>query len=94
MENKEININKTKEQIITLTNRQNLSITATNKIISLKPDLIQLDTAYGGVIISGEKLELIKLDDISTRAEINGSIDSIKFVQGKSKESIFRKIFK
>ncbi len=93
MENKEI-LNKTKEQIITLTNKQNLSITATNKIISLKPDLIQLDTYYGGIIITGEKLELIKLDDTTTRAEITGDISSVKFVQGKSKESFFRKIFK
>lgn len=94
MENKEINTPKIKEQIITLTNRQNLSITATNKIISLKPDLIQLDTSFGGIIVSGDKLELIKLDDTSTRAEILGDINSIKFVQGKSKESFFRKIFK
>lgn len=89
MENKEI-----KEQTIILKNRQNLNISGTNKIISLKPDLIQLDTIYGGVIISGENLELIKLDSNSTQAEITGKINLLKFVEGASKTSFFRKIFK
>ena len=77
-----------------LSNKKNLSVSGTNKIISLKPDLIQLDTIYGGLIITGEELELIKLDNSTTRAEINGNINSLKFVQGKNKEPLFRKIFK
>ena len=89
MENKEI-----KEQTIILKNRQNLTISGTKKIISLKPDLIQLDTVFGGIIIMGEKLELIKLDNNSTQAEISGSINSLKFVEGQIKNSFFRKIFK
>ncbi len=83
-----------KEQLIILSNKQNLSVSGTNKIISLKPELIQLDTVYGGLIISGEKLELVKLDNATTRAEINGNINAIKFLQGKDKEPFFRKIFK
>ncbi len=83
-----------KEQLIILSNKQNLSVSGTNKIISLKPELIQLDTVYGGLIISGEKLELVKLDNATTRAEINGNINAIKFLQEKDKEPFFRKIFK
>ena len=83
-----------KEQLIILSNKQNLSVSGTNKIISLKPELIQLDTVYGGLIISGEKLELVKLDNATTRAEINGNINTIKFLQEKDKEPFFRKIFK
>ena len=84
----------TKEQLIVLSNKSNLSVSGTNKIISLKPELIQLDTNYGGLMITGENLELVKLDNSTTRAEINGNINSIKFVQGKEKEPFFRKIFK
>ncbi len=91
IENKDV---KNKEQIITLNNRNLLSITGTEKIVSLKPDLIQLATVYGGLMISGTSLELIKLDDNSKRAEISGNIDSLRFVEGKSKEPFFRKIFK
>ena len=91
IENKEI---KNKEQIITLNNRKLLSITGTEKVVSLKPDLIQLDTVYGGLMITGSGLELIKLDDNLKRTEISGNIDCLRFVEGKSKEPFFRKIFK
>ena len=94
MNNEKESYTNEKEQLIFLSNRKNLSISGTTKIISLKPDLIQLDTIYGGLVINGEKLELIKLDNSSTRAEINGTINSLKFIQPKEKESLFRKIFK
>ena len=83
-----------KEQLIVLSNKKNLSVSGTNKIISLKPDLIQLETNYGGLIIIGENLELIKLDNATTRAEINGNIIELKYVEQKAKENLFRKIFK
>ena len=81
------------EQLIVLSNRSNLSISGTSKIVSLKPDLIQLETNNGGVAITGNNLDLIKLDNTSTRAEISGLIDSIRFIETK-KTSLFRKIFK
>lgn len=89
-ENKQIE----KEQLIVLSNKKNLSVSGTNKIISLKPDLIQLDTNFGGLIIIGENLELIKLDNSTTRAEINGNIFELKYLEQKVKENLFRKIFK
>ena len=92
MENKENEIKK--EQLIVLSNKANLSVSGTNKIISLKPELIQLDTNFGGLMITGENLELVKLDNTTTRAEINGNINSIKFVLVKEKEQLFSKIFK
>ena len=83
-----------KEQLIVLSNRKNISISGTIKIISLKPDLIQLETVYGNLLIEGKDLELIKLDNSTTRAELSGTIDSLKFTESKSKEHLFRKIFK
>ena len=94
MENNKDTKNQSKEQLIVLSNRKNISVSGTNKIISLKPDLIQLDTVYGGLLILGSNLELIKLDNTTTRAEINGNINSIKFAEDKNKEPLFRKIFK
>ena len=84
----------TQEQIITLQNRLSLSVSGTNKLISLKSDLIQLDTIQGGLIVSGEKLELLKLDNLTSTAEISGKINSMKFIEAKHKEPLFRKIFK
>jgi hypothetical protein len=93
MEIKE-NTKQEKEQLIVLSNKKNLSVSGTNKIISLKPDLIQLNTVFGDLLILGSKLELVKLDNATTRAEISGEINSIKFTESKIKEPLFRKIFK
>lgn len=90
---KEIN-KEEKEQLIVLSNRKNISISGTNKVSSLKPDLIQLDTVFGGLQIIGNNLELIKLDNQSTRAEISGTINSLKFTEQRTKEPILRKLFK
>lgn len=94
MDNKKELIQTEKEQLIVLSNKKNLSISATNKIISLKPDLIQLNTVYGNLQIIGNNLELIKLDNATTRAEISGEINSIRFVETKQKETFLRKLFK
>ena len=83
-----------KNQTIVLNNRKNISISGTQKIISLKIDLIQLETVLGPLVITGEQLELLKLDNSTTIAEVTGKINSIKFVESKIREPIFRKIFK
>ncbi len=91
MENKET---IKKEQTIMLVNRQELSISGVNKIISLKPDLIQLDSVYGGIVIAGQNLELLNLNNDNSTTQIKGNVNLIKFVEGKNKEPLFRKIFK
>ncbi len=85
---------QTKEQSLNLINRKNLSVTGVNKVISLKPDLIQLDTVQGGLMISGSNLELIKLDNTTNKADITGQIDTLKYIGEKDKQPFFRKIFK
>ena len=94
MENLDQKKIETKEQLITLSNRENLIITGTSKVISIKSDLIQLNTVYGGLIILGENLELTTLNNTTNNAEIRGTINSLKFIEGKEKEPFFRKIFK
>ena len=94
MENLDQKKIETKEQLITLSNRENLIITGTSKVISIKSDLIQLNTVYGGLIILGENLELTTLNNTTNNAEIRRTINSLKFIEGKEKEPFFRKIFK
>lgn len=83
-----------KEQTITLVNRKNLSVSGVNKIISLKPELIQLDTVFGGLVIAGSGLELVKLDNNINKADIVGEVNNLRFVEGKDKQPFFRKLFK
>ncbi len=94
MENNKQITTPEKEQLIVLSNKKNISISGTNKIISLKPELIQLDTVFGPLLIMGNNLELVKLDNTTTRAELNGNISEIKFIEPKKKEPLLRKIFK
>ena len=82
------------ESEIVLQNRSNITISGTTKIISLKPDLIQLSTTLGDLQIAGNNLELSKLDNVNLRADINGEINSLKYLEAKTKQSLFRKIFK
>ena len=89
------NINtQEQEQTLTLINKSNLTITSTEKIISLKPELIQLSTKCGGVVIIGQKLELNKLDDKTNTTNITGEVSEIKFVNTTAPKSLNRKIFK
>mgnify|MGYP004686706927 FL=1 len=83
-----------KEQTISLVNRKNLSVSGVNKIISLKPELIQLDTVFGGLVITGSSLELVKLDNNINKADIVGEVNCLRFVEGKDKQPFFRKLFK
>lgn len=94
MENKSNTQTQTKEQQIILNNKKNLFITGTNKIISLKTDLIQLNTIYGDLQVLGNNLELIKLDNENLKAEISGNVNALKFIETKNKEPLLRKIFK
>ncbi len=80
--------------ILNLINQNNLTITGANKLISLKPDLIQLDTIMGGLIIHGQNLELSKLNSGGNIAEVVGTITEIKFLSTHNKTPFFRKLFK
>lgn len=94
MENKIEKKTTEPEQLLVLSNRKNLSVSGTTKVISLKPDLIQLSTVLGELLVLGENLELIKLDNSSTRSEIHGNITAIKYAETKPKHSLLGKIFK
>ena len=94
MENSQNRNNQENEQNISLINRKCLTISGTNKIISLSPELIQLNTTNGNLLILGNNLELIQLDNTTTIAEITGKINNIKFAEIKNKEPFFRKLFK
>ena len=82
------------ENEIILQNRTHMTVSGTNKVISLKPDLIQLSTTLGDLQIVGNNLELTKLDNVNLRADITGEINSLRYLEARVKQSFFRKIFK
>lgn len=80
-------------QTIFLEDRNNLTVTGVEKMISVKPDLLQLSTIQGDMQVLGENMEMSKLDLEQHVVEVTGTINQIKFVDGK-KQPIFKRIFK
>lgn len=81
------------EQKLTLINRKSLSILGVEKMISVKPDLIQLSTKLGSMQIIGNMMEVSKLDLDSHLLDINGNINTIKYLDDK-KTPLLKRIFK
>jgi len=82
-----------KSQTINLTDRKELTITGVEKMISVKPDLLQLTTEFGTLQILGSSMEVSKLDLEQKLVEVKGLITAIKYLDDK-KTPLFKRIFK
>ena len=80
------------EHGIALDNRKHLSMTGIDKVISIKPELLQVKSVLGDIIITGQNIEVIKLDLDQHSITLNGKFDSIKYIE--SKKPLLKKIFK
>ena len=81
------------EHNLILNNRNSLSITGVDKVVSVKPDLLQLKTSAGDLIVTGENIEVTKLDLEQHRINLAGKFDSVKYNEN-NKTPLFKKIFK
>lgn len=81
---------------IELIERKQIKISGVKKIDSFDDLEFLIDTTMGYLYIKGKELEIIKLDTNSGNISINGVIDSINYVDSKTKkESTFiGKLFK
>ena len=81
------------EHTLTLDNRKHLSMTGIDKVISIKPELLQVKSLLGDIIITGQNIEVTKLDLDQHTISLNGKFDSIKYVEN-NKTPLLKKIFK
>ncbi len=88
-----LNNRTTSKQILTLQDRKNLTITGVDKMISVKPDLLQLSTNMGNLQIVGVNMEMTKLDLDQKIVEVAGIVNQIRFLDDK-KQPLFKRIFK
>ncbi len=82
---------------ITLNERKNIVITGVKKIDNFDDEEFYLETSMGDLKISGEELEIIKLDTYQGNVSIKGKVDSMVYTEGdkKNKENgVFNKLFK
>ncbi len=89
MDNKNNNL----EHSLTLSDRNLLTIIGVDKVISVKTDLVQLSSNKGNIVISGQNIEVTKLDLDTHSLVLSGQFDSIKYLEN-NKTPLLKKIFK
>ncbi|MFQ6724219.1 MAG: YabP/YqfC family sporulation protein [Clostridia bacterium] len=81
------------EHSLTLVDRKHLNITGVEKVVSIKPDLLQLKSSAGDIIVNGQNIEVTKLDLDQHSIALTGKFDSIKY-NNVDKTPLLKKIFK
>lgn len=82
------------ESQITLINRSKLTLTGVEKVYETNENKVQLKVSGSNLIITGEKLNISRLDVESGVVQIDGVINELKFQTGGNKGGFFKKIFK
>lgn len=82
------------ENKIYLINRKNLNISGITKVIEISEENISVQVDNSVLNIAGEGMEVKKLDVESGNLEVEGLINSIKYIDKKEKISLIKRIFK
>jgi sporulation protein YabP len=89
----QVNPKPNMEHSLNLVDRKHLTISGVDKVVSVKPDLLQLKTSAGDMVVSGQNIEVTKLDLEQHTLSLNGKFDSIKYSEN-NKTPLLKKIFK
>lgn len=84
-------------QEVKMIDRSNITLSGVNKIVSFDDEEFLMETTMGNIRLLGEGLELLKLDTNDGNVKIKGKINSLTYIDGglgKTKESVFNKLFK
>lgn len=83
---------------ITIKDRKSIEISGIKQVDSFDNQEFLLDTVVGYLHIKGKNLTLGKMDNDNKEVVINGSIDSVNYVEsmlkGNGKEKFMKKLFK
>ena len=98
MEERKNNINSSIMQNIVLENREKLSISGVNDVLSFDDQIVILETQLGLLTIKGDNLRINKLsidsEEVIIEGEINNLAYSEKDIERKGGSSLLGKIFK
>lgn len=83
-----------KENIIRLVNRNDLTITGVQKVVSFSPKQILLTALDSEIEITGENMQTTKLDENGGELCVNDLITMMKWVSKKEKLPFFKRLFK
>lgn len=79
----------TKDSIINLTNKNKLSISGVTKLLELDSKDVLISTVLGDILIKGTNIEMNSLDDKNMIINLKGNINSISYLNSKSKDKGF-----
>ena len=82
---------------VKITDRKTIYLTGIKKKVSFDNEEFLMESNMGVILLKGESLELNKLDTSDGNVKIKGKINSLSYVDGKTKnkdEGLFTKLFK
>ncbi|HHV63740.1 MAG TPA: sporulation protein YabP [Peptococcaceae bacterium] len=83
---------------VIMEDRKLLRITGVRKVSSFDTKEIVLDTVKGGLVIKGQDLGVQNLNLENSELEIEGQVDILSYLTGRSKESsgrgVWERVFK
>ena len=82
------------ESQLVLKNRLNLTLSGVEKVYETNENKIQLKVSNSNLLITGENLNISRLDVESGNVSVEGKINELKYLSGESKGNIFKKLFK
>lgn len=83
-------------QNIVLENREKLSISAVNDVLSFDDEVVIIETELGLLTVKGRNLKINKLSIDTSEVIVEGEINSLSYSEShtKNESNIFSKIFK
>ena len=87
-------IKKFSESNLNLKNRSLLTLTGVEKVFEANQTKVQFQVAGSILSVTGQNLNIIKLDVESGEVHVDGVVDEIKFSQTQQKTNFFKKMFK
>ena len=96
-ERKNVNINTNIVQNLVLENREKLSVSGENDVLSFDDQIVMIDTELGLLSVKGENIRINKLSLDTAEVIVEGEISSLSYSpnkQDKSAGTILSKIFK
>ncbi len=91
--NTQTNPKPAREHTLTLVDRKHLTLTGVEKVVSVKPDLLQVQSSAGDIVVTGQNIEVTKLDLEQHTLSLNGKFDTVKYLEN-NKTPLLKKIFK
>ncbi|MEE0944348.1 MAG: YabP/YqfC family sporulation protein [Clostridia bacterium] len=81
-------------QILTLSNRESLSVSGVNDVLNFSDTQIELDTNMGLLLVKGDGLKIISISTENKSAELCGRVSVLEYKKQREKKSFIASLLK